>query len=153
MKNNGKYIFKFVLSFRFQHKKSEKFIHQDIENRVWSYLGGIARKHKLTALQIGGIENHIHALIIAPPVVAPSQIAKWLKGDSSKWIHEEFTDLQRFAWQDGFGVFSVSKSSAPKVVEYIKNQRQHHLNQSFEDEYIELLKLHGIEYNEKYLFD
>ena len=137
----------------FSTKRRENFIRQDVENRIWSYIGGVMRKHKLTALQVGGIENHIHALIVAPPTIAPSQIAKWLKGDSSKWIHEEFPDLRKFVWQDGFGVFSVSKSNAPKVVEYIKNQRQHHLKQSFEDEYIELLKLHGVEYDPKYLFD
>lgn len=139
--------------FVFSTKNREDFISQEIEDRVWSYLGGIARKHKLTALQIGGIENHIHALIVAPPPVSPSQIAKWLKGESSKWIHGEFADMKRFAWQDGFGVFSVSKSNAPQVIEYIKNQREHHMKQSFEDEYIELLKLHGVEYDPKYLFD
>ena len=136
----------------FSTKNREDFIHQDVENRVWAYIGGIARKHKLTALQIGGIENHVHALIISQTTIAPSQIPKWLKGESSKWIHEEFSDLRRFAWQDGYGVFSVSKSNAPNVIKYIKNQRQHHLEKSFEDEYIELLKLHEIEYNEKYLF-
>ena len=136
----------------FSTKNRENFIDLNIEKRVWSYLGGIARKHKLTALQIGGIENHIHALIIAPPVAVPSQIAQWLKGDSSKWVHEEFSDLRRFAWQDGYGIFSVSKSNAPKVIDYIKNQREHHLKQTFEDEYIELLKLHEIDYDEKYLF-
>jgi REP element-mobilizing transposase RayT len=136
----------------FSTKNRENFISAEIENRVWSYLGGIARKHHLIALQIGGIENHIHALIISPPVFAPSQIAQWLKGDSSKWIHQEFAHLQKFAWQDGYGVFSVSKSNVPKVIEYIKKQREHHSKQNFEDEYIELLKLHGIEYDEKYLF-
>jgi len=70
----------------------------------------IARKHKLTALQIGGIENHIHALIISQPVNSPSQIAQWIKGDSSKWIHDEFLDLRRFAWQDGYGVFTVNRT-------------------------------------------
>ena len=138
--------------FVFSTKNRENFIRPEIEIRIWSYLGGIARKHKLTALQIGGIENHIHALIIAPPVLAPSQIAQWLKGDSSKWIHEEFSDLRNFGWQDGYGIFSVSKSNAPKVIEYIKKQREHHLKQSFEDEYIELLKLHEITYDEKFLF-
>jgi putative transposase len=104
-------------------------------------------------LQIGGIENHIHALIMSPPILAPSKIAQFLKGDSSKWIHEEFIDLRSFAWQDGYGAFSVSKSNVSKVIDYIKNQRQHHLKQSFEDEYIELLKLHETNYDEKYLFD
>ncbi len=138
--------------FVFSTKHRKNFIHQDIENRVWAYLGGIARKHKLTAIQIGGIENHIHALIMAPPVIAPSKIAQCLKGESSKWIHEEFTNLRMFAWQDGFGVFTVNKSSAPKVIQYIKTQRQHHLKQSFEDEYIELLELHEIDYDKNYLF-
>lgn len=137
--------------FVFSTKHRENFIHQNIEKRVWSYLGGIARKHNLTALQIGGIENHIHALIKSLPSVPPSSIAQWLKGDSSKWIHEEFPALPNFSWQDGFGVFSVSKSSAPKVIEYIKNQRIHHLRQNFEEEYIELLNLHGVDYDEKYL--
>ena len=89
---------------------------------------------------------------MSSPAVAPSQIAQWLKGNSSKWIHIEFAGLQKFAWQDGYGVLSVIRSNVSKVVEYIKNQRQHHLKQYFEDEYIELLKLHKIDYDEKYLF-
>jgi len=139
--------------FVFSTKHRQNFIRQEIENRVWSYLGGISRKHRMTALQIGGIENHIHALIMSPPTLAPSKIAQFLKGESSKWIHEEFPDLQSFAWQDGYGAFSVSKSRVPKVIDYIKNQRQHHLKQSFEDEYIELLELHETDYDKKYLFD
>ena len=135
----------------FSTKNRENFIHRNIENRVWSFIGGIARKHDLSALQIGGIENHIHALVISKPTIVPSLIPKWLKGESSKWIKEEFS-LNNFSWQDGYGIFSVSKSSMPKVVEYIKNQREHHLKQSYEDEYVELLKLHDIDYDEKYLY-
>ncbi len=137
----------------FSTKHRQNFIHQEIENRVWAYIGGIARKHKSTAIQVGGIENHIHALILSPPVNAPSQIAQWLKGDSSKWIHAEFVDLKKFAWQDGYGAFSVSKSKVPDVVEYIKNQREHHGREDFEDEYMKLMKLHEVDYDEKYLFD
>ena len=137
----------------FSTKGRVDFIDREIENRVWAYIGGIARKHGMTALQVGGIENHTHALIMARPPVAPSQIAQWLKGESSKWIHEEFPHLHKFGWQDGYGIFSVSKSQAPDVIEYIKNQREHHAKQSFEDEYITLLKLNGIDYDERYLFD
>ena len=137
----------------FSTKHRQSFIHQDIENRVWAYLGGIARKHKLTAIQIGGIENHVHALIMSMPSVAPSQIAQYLKGDSSKWIHGQFADLKNFAWQDGYGAFSVSKSKVGNVVEYIKNQRRHHEKVNFEDEYFQLMKLHEIDFDEKYLFD
>jgi Transposase and inactivated derivatives len=136
----------------FSTKNRVDFIQPEIENRVWAYIGGIARKHKLTALQVGGIENHIHVLTSSPPSIAPSKIAQFLKGDSSHWIHNEFQALNKFAWQDGYGVFSVCKSHAQKVIDYIKNQRYHHNERSFEEEYIELLRLHEIEYDEKYLF-
>ncbi len=137
----------------FSTKGRVDFINRDIEERVWAYIGGIARKHGMIAIQIGGMENHAHALISAKPKVAPSEIAQHIKGESSKWIHETFPDLKGFAWQDGFGVFSVSKSNVPDVVEYIRNQRVHHTKQTFEDEYISLLKLHGIDYDERFLFD
>ena len=137
----------------FSTKHRLPLLHQDIEQRVWSYIGGIARAHNLTALQIGGIETHIHALIMAKPIHAPSDIAKWVKSDSSKWIHEEFANLGSFAWQDGFGAFTVSRSKVPDVIEYIKNQREHHAKESFEDEYRRLMKLHGIEYDPRYLLD
>jgi REP element-mobilizing transposase RayT len=106
----------------------------------------------MTAIQIGGIEDHIHALVMAPPALAPFEIAKYLKGDSSKWIHEEFPDLQDFAWQDGYSAFTVSKSNAPLVVSYIQNQREHHRTQTFQEEYLEFLKKHGVEYDERYLW-
>ncbi len=136
----------------FSTKNREPFIAQDIENRVWAFVGGIARQHKMTALQVGGIEDHIHALIMAPPVLSPSQIAQFLKGDSSKWIHAEFSNLHYFNWQDGYGAFSVSKSKLADVIKYIKNQRAHHKSKSFQEEYLGLLELHGIEYDENYLW-
>lgn len=137
----------------FSTKGRVDFITQDIEGRVWAYIGGIARKHEMTALKVGGIENHTHVLIMAKPIISPSDIAKYLKGDSSKWIKTEFPELKDFAWQDGYGVFSVSKSNAPDVIEYIKNQREHHKRQTFEEEYVALLTLNGIEYDERYVFD
>jgi putative transposase len=137
----------------FSTKSRANFIHQEIEDRVWAYIGGIARKHNVSALQVGGIENHAHALVMARPTVPPCQIPMWLKAESSKWIHGEFPKLSRFGWQDGYGIFSVSKSAVPAVVEYIKNQREHHTNLSFEEEYVTLLKLHGVEYDERFLFD
>lgn len=127
-------------------------IKPEIEQRVWRYIGGIARKHKMTAVQIGGVADHIHALVMAPPIYAPAEIAKFLKGDSSKWIHEEFPHLRSFAWQDGYSAFSVSKSNVPAVVHYIQNQREHHRKKTFQEEYLELLEKHGIEYDQRYLW-
>ena len=137
----------------FSTKRRVDLISREIEERVWAYLGGIARQHGLIAVIVGGIENHIHVLVLAKPKFAPSQIVQWLKGESSRWIHETFEGMRSFEWQDGYGIFSVSKSSVPDVVEYIKNQREHHAKQSFEDEYVARLKLNEIDYDERYLFD
>jgi putative transposase len=136
----------------FSTKNRIAFIRPEIEARVWAYIGGIARKHKMTTIQVGGVDDHIHALVLAPPILAPAEIAKRLKRDSSKWIHETFANLQDFAWQDGYGAFTVSKSNVPVVVSYILNQRAHHQTQSFQDEYLEFLQKHGVEYDERYLW-
>jgi REP element-mobilizing transposase RayT len=136
----------------FSTKNRVRHIHPDIENRVWSYLGGIARKHSMTAIEIGGIEDHVHALVLAPNRFSPADIAQFLKGDSSKWIHNEFTDLRDFGWQDGYAPFTVSKSIVPDVVHYIKDQRKHHHKKTFQEEYIEFLEKHGVEYDERYLW-
>ena len=102
----------FHYHFTFSTKNREPWIVPKIENRVWAYIGGVARKHKMTAVQIGGVEDHIRALVLAPPTIAPNQIAQYLKGDSSKWIHEEFPKMRSFEWQDGYGGFTVSKSQS-----------------------------------------
>jgi REP element-mobilizing transposase RayT len=138
--------------FTFSTKNREPWISQSIEDRIWSYIGGVARKHKMTALQVGGIDDHIHTLVMAPPTLSPSQIAQYLKGDSSKWIHEEFPKLRGFEWQDGYGAFTVSKSQIAEVIKYIQNQRKHHRKKTFQEEYLELLQKHGIDYDERYLW-
>jgi REP element-mobilizing transposase RayT len=74
----------------FSTKNREPWLVPDMEQRIWEFIGGIARAHRMTALQIGGVPDHIHALITASPTIAPAQIAQYLKGESSKWIHEEF---------------------------------------------------------------
>jgi putative transposase len=138
--------------FTFSTKNREPWIKPEIETRVWEFIGGIARKHKMKAIQVGGIDDHIHALVLAPPTLAPSQIAQYFKGPSSKWIHEEFVKLELFEWQDGYGAFTVSKSQVSDLIKYIKNQREHHRKKTFQEEYLELLKKHGVDYDERYLW-
>ena len=84
--------------------------------------------------------------------MAPSQVAQYLKGDSSKWLHEEFPDLRAFAWQEGYGAFTISKSNLPEDIAYIQNRRKHHQTRTFREEYREFLQKHGIEYDEQYLW-
>ena len=106
----------------------------------------------MTALQVGGIEDHIHALIMAPPTIAPCRIAQLLKGGSSEWIHQEFSCLKKFGWQDGYAAFTVSKSNIAAVIKYIQNQREHHRKKTFQEEYREFLRANGVEFDERYLW-
>src|SRR6266508_3304071 len=117
----------------FSTKNREPWLVSDIEQRIWAFIGGIARAHKMRALQVGGVEDHLHALVTAPTTIAPFQIAQYLKGDSSKWIHDEFPALRNFAWQDGYAAFTVSTSNIPEVITYIRNQREHHRKKTIHD--------------------
>ncbi len=136
----------------FSTKNRERWISPDVEERIWSYLGGIAKENKVHPIQIGGVEDHVHLLLGAPASLAPSKIAQLIKGGSSAWIHDTFPNMKGFAWQDGYGVFSVSKSNIPGVVEYIRGQREHHRTRTFQEEYLAFLKRHEIPYDERYVW-
>jgi len=136
----------------FSTKNREPWINTEIEQRAWEYLGGIARTNHLKALQIGGIEDHVHLVVGIRPNMSVSEAVQLLKGSSSKWIHETFPSLAGFAWQDGYGAFTVSKSQLPEVIHYVANQRHHHRVRAFQDEYRALLERHQIEYDERYVW-
>jgi REP element-mobilizing transposase RayT len=137
----------------FSTKNRERWILPAIDERVWAYLAGIAKANKMTPLQIGGIEDHVHVLLGAPATLAPAKIAQLIKGGSSAWIHDTFPNMKGFGWQDGYGAFTVSKSSVPAAAAYIQGQREHHRVNTFLEEYLALLKKHAIEYDKRYLWD
>jgi REP element-mobilizing transposase RayT len=137
----------------FSTKNRERWILPDIEERLWAYLGGIAKENKMTPIRIGGVEDHVHLLLGASPTLAPSKIAQVIKGGSSAWMRDTFPNTKAFAWQDGYGAFTVSRSNVDEVDAYIRGQREHHRNKSFQEEYLAFLKKHGVQYDEKYLWD
>jgi len=134
-------------------KHRRNWIRREIESRVWSYLGGIARENEMKALLIGGIENHVHMLLAIPPKISVSAAVKLIKGGSSRWMNDNIPGLAGFGWQDGYGAFSVSKSVVPSVEDYIRNQPEHHRTTTFEQEYRSMLDEHDIRYDERYIFD
>ena len=136
----------------FSTKNRQRWISPDIEERLWSYLGGIADRNGMTPLKNGGIEDHVHIVVSLPPTMAPSKAVQLLKGGSSLWIHETFPELAEFAWQDGYGAFTVSKSQLSDLIEYVINQREHHRTRTFQEEYRAFLEKHRIEYDERYLW-
>ena len=125
-------------------------IREDWRERLHSYLGGIVRGMKAVLIAIGGIEDHVHALVGLRSVHRPDYFIRDLKADSSAWVHDELK--KKFAWQKGFAAFSVSPTAVESVKQYVLNQEEHHRHQTFQEEYIELLKLSGLEYDEKYLW-
>jgi REP element-mobilizing transposase RayT len=136
----------------FSTKNREPWISRDIEERLWKFLGGIARGNGMKALQIGGMPDHVHLALALPPTQTVSKALQLLKGGSSKWIKDAFPNLRGFAWQDGYAAFGVSKSNLPEVIAYIQNQREHHRIKSFHEEFVSFLQRHQIEFDERYLW-
>jgi REP element-mobilizing transposase RayT len=101
---------------------------------------------------VNGVEDHLHLLASMNVTMPIAEVIGKIKGSSSKWIHETFPDRSRFAWQRGYGAFSVSESQVPRVAAYIKRQKIHHQKVSFRDEFLRLLQSHGISPDEKYLW-
>jgi REP element-mobilizing transposase RayT len=116
-------------------------------------MGGIARQNKMKAVEIGGIEDHVHLLLSLPATMPISKAAQLIKGGSSKWIHETFPEHQLFQWQEKYGAFSVSVSQLDTLIGYIRNQERHHSKMTFQEEFIALLKKHRIECDERYVWE
>jgi REP element-mobilizing transposase RayT len=134
--------------FSTQHR--ENSIPGDRQTPLWSYLGGIARKNGFKAIAIGGIENHIHILLSLPATVPLAKAVQLLKGGSSKWMNE--TGAGRFAWQEGYGAFTVGISQQAGTIAYINTQAEHHRKRNFEEEFLAFLKKHSIEYDPRYVW-
>ena len=106
----------------------------------------------MKAIEIGGVADHMHVLLSLPPTLPISKAMQLLKGGSSKWVHDTFPGQRSFNWQIKYGAFAVSVSLLEKTIQYIKNQEGHHRKITFQEEFIELLKRHKIEYDERYLW-
>jgi putative transposase len=136
----------------FSTKDRRKTIDAELQSRLWPYLGGIARDNKMKALAIGGVEDHIHLLLSLPSTTTVAMAMQLLKGGSSKWIHDTFRDKDDFAWQEGYGAFTIGISQMNDTKRYIENQAEHHRVKTFEEEFIAFLERHGIDYDPRYVF-
>ncbi len=127
-------------------KERRRLITPELQGRLWPYLGGIAREHGMKMLAVGGVEDHVHALLSIPSTLSIAKAIQLLKGNSSKWVHETFPDQRLFGWQEGYGAFSIAVSGVDDTIRYIQSQKEHHESHSFKDELIAFLEKHGIEY-------
>jgi REP element-mobilizing transposase RayT len=107
----------------------------------------------MKAVAVGGMDDHVHILLSLPATITLAKAVQLIKGGSSLWIHETFPNQRDFAWQEGYGAFTVSVSQLDKTIAYINNQETHHRKITFQEEYLDFLKKHGVEYDERYLWD
>ncbi len=136
----------------FSTKERRRIITPALQERLWPIMGGIAREQGVKALTIGGVEDHVHLLLSLPTTMSIAKAVQLIKGASSKWVHDAFPEHGCFAWQEGYGAFSIGISQTDATLAYIRSQREHHRQTTFQEEFRTFLKKHGIEYDERYVW-
>ena len=126
-------------------------IQKQWQDELYRYITGIITNNGHKVLQIGGMPDHVHVLFGMRPTQSLSNLMQDIKGDSSLWINKKQLIRGNFSWQEGYGAFSYGKSQIDNVVKYILQQEKHHKKRNFAEEYLELLKLFNIDFNEKYV--
>jgi REP element-mobilizing transposase RayT len=136
----------------FSTKNREPLIDGEMQPRLYEYLGGVLRAQKSVLLAAGGMPDHVHLLVSVSRELSIAETLRLVKANSSKWIHSAFPE-RGFAWQAGYGAFSVSHSNIAQVKTYIARQPEHHRVVSFQDEFREFLRRHEIQWDERYVWD
>ena len=134
-------------------KGRQNFILPKMQDRLYSYMGGIIRKSGGTLLEVGGIANYVHLLVELSSLDRFIPLIRNTKASSSSWLKQEFPECRHFAWQDGYGSYSVSYSQIERLRDYIKKQKEHHKTQTFEEEYLKFLNTCNVQYDKRYVFD
>ncbi len=142
-----------LLHIVYSTRRREPWITPDLAERLYPYIGGIVRAERGVLYDIGGVADHVHLYIRWRPDETVSNLLRTVKARSSLWVHQTFPQLAAFAWQEGYSAFSVSKSQEPVVKKYISDQAEHHKKEDFKSELLRLLRAHGVEFDEKYVFD
>lgn len=140
----------YQIVFSTKHRKSA--LNEKNEEELYKYIWGIVKNKKCKLYRINGIPDHIHLFTDLHPSICLSDFVKDIKVASNLWMKQSglFPDFEE--WQSGYGAFTYSEREKDMIINYIKNQKEHHKNESFEDEYKSLLKPHGVEFDEKYLW-
>ncbi len=149
----GRTYSQLLLHVVFSTKNRRRYLTSEITERVYAYIGGIIRDEGGTLLAAGGVEDHVHLLIQLRTDTTLANLMRTVKAKSSRWIKDNFPNQKDFAWQEGYAAFSVSKSQQAAVIDYIARQREHHHGNDFKAEFLKLLQAHGVEYDERFVFE
>jgi putative transposase len=141
--------FHVIFSTRFR----EPLLVGELPTGLYKYMGGYLRNRNSKLVGAGGTPDHVHLLVSLHQQVAVADLLRGMKASASNWVHENYENLAGFAWQHGYGAFSVSYSNVPDVQDYIDRQVEHHRHKSFQEEFIEFLNRHDMPYDERYLWE
>jgi putative transposase len=147
----GKYL-SLLVHFTWSTAGREPWIAREMREDLYAFIGRIMVKKSARLISAGAVFDHIHLYASLPSTISIAEFVNLVKANSSRWVHESFPRLRHFAWQEGYGAFSVSKSDEPRVMRYVGNQERHHQNRTFKQEFITLLNKHQIDYDKRYIW-
>ena len=134
-------------------KGRRRLIDPDWSHRLHAFMASIAQSKNARLLEVNSQPDHIHSYILMPSTISIADLVNALKANSTRWIRQTFPNMRWLSWQEGYAAFSVSNSLEEGVIEYIRNQNEHHRGQDFQKELLELLGRHGVQYDPRYVFD
>lgn len=144
---------KIYIHLIFHIKSTSPRIKPEDLDRVHSYIGQLINETGCVNIWVNGVGDHVHALFLLSRDISISKLVEEIKRNSSRWIKSiSFEHYKDFEWQGGYAALSVSQSVVDPTLEYIKNQQEHHSKRTFQEEYIEFLKLYDIQFDERYVF-
>lgn len=136
----------------FAVKYRRAIIEKEWRSKLFSVIGNLINEANCKTIIVNGVEDHVHCFIGLRPAVSVSELMKTVKAKSSKYINDHSLTPERFEWQEGYGVFSYSRSHVDRIYKYIQNQEEHHKKQNFRAEYLDMLKEFAVDYDEQYIF-
>jgi len=132
-----------LVHYVFATHERRPLISDELQPKLWAYMGGIARTHGVKALAIAGMQDHAHLLLSLPATITIAKVVQLIKSGSSKWMNDQ-KRRKWFEWQEEYGGFTIGVAQKEVTIRYILNQAQHHTRKSFDDELKIILKRHGI---------
>jgi REP element-mobilizing transposase RayT len=137
----------------FSTKHRERVLSREISSNLHAYLGGILRDLECLPVEINTEPDHAHLLFQLARTVTVANVVGQVKQGSTLWLQEQHASLRQFHWQNGYGAFSVSQSNVDEVRQYIRSQEEHHRVRTFQEEFRLFLERHGVDYDERYVWD